>query len=168
MDKMTSCLIFIYDLFFQYLHLMIESKDSLAAFHRSASQCHGVLGTTQPPTLKILCSAWNAFARLLDLKFSGNFQCPVCGCSPETPSKVEAILQAPTPRNVTELRSFLWMINYYGKFIPNLSSINHPLTNLLRAGQKWKWTKQCAKAFQEAKERLSTAEVLAHYDSATK
>ena len=80
------------------------------------------------------------------------------------PSKVEAILQAPTPRNVTELRSFLGMINYYGKFIPNLSSINHPLNNLLRAGQKWKWTKQCEKAFQEAKEKLSTAEVLAHYD----
>ena len=56
------------------------------------------------------------------------------------------------------------MINYYGKFIPNLSSINHPLNNLLRAGQKWKWTKQCEKAFQEAKEKLSTAEVLAHYD----
>ena len=56
------------------------------------------------------------------------------------------------------------MINYYGKFIPNLSSINHPLNNLLRTGQKWKWTRQCAKAFQEAKEKLSTAEVLAHYD----
>ena len=39
---------------------------------------------SQPPTLKILHSARNAFARLLDLKFSGNFQCPVCGCSPET------------------------------------------------------------------------------------
>ena len=63
---------------------MIEGKNPLAAFHRSAGRCHGVLGTTQPPTLKILRSAWNAFARLLDLKFSENFQCPVCGCSPET------------------------------------------------------------------------------------
>ena len=63
---------------------MIEGKNPLAAFHRSASRCHGVLGTTQPPTLKILCSSWNAFTRLLNLKFSGNFQCPVCGCSPET------------------------------------------------------------------------------------
>ena len=45
-----------------------------------------------------------------------------------------------------------------------LLSINHPLNNLLRTGQKWKWTRQCAKAFQEAKEKLSTAEVLAHYD----
>ena len=55
------------------------------------------------------------------------------------PSKVEA--HAPNPRNVTELRSFFGMINYYGKFIPNLSSIYHPLNNLLWARQKWKWTK---------------------------
>ena len=80
------------------------------------------------------------------------------------PSKVEAIQHAPTPCNVTELRSFLGMINYYGKFIPNLSSLCHPLNNLLRAGQKWRWTKQCAKAFDQAKEKLSKAEVLAHYD----
>ena len=80
------------------------------------------------------------------------------------PSKVEAIQQAPTPLNVTELSSFLGMINYYGKFIPNLSCINYPLNNLLWAGQKWKWTMQCAKAFQEVKEKLSTAEVLAYYD----
>ena len=70
--------LFTYGLLFQYLHLMIEGKNLLAAFHRSASRCHGVLGTTQPPTLKILHSAWNAFTRLLDLKFSGNFQYPVC------------------------------------------------------------------------------------------
>ena len=80
------------------------------------------------------------------------------------PSKVEAIQHAPTPHIVTELHSFLGMIDHYGKFITNLSSINHPLNNQLRAGQKWKWTKQCVNLFQEAKEKLSTAEVLAHYD----
>ena len=47
------------------------------------------------------------------------------------PSKVEAIQHAPTPRNVTELCSFLEMINYHGKFIPNLSSLCHTLNNLL-------------------------------------
>ena len=51
-----------YGLLFQYLHLMImiEGKNPLAAFHRSVGQCHRVLGTTQPPTLKILRSSWNA------------------------------------------------------------------------------------------------------------
>ena len=47
-------------------------------------------------------------------------------------SKLEAITKAPTPRNVQELRSFLGLLNYYGRFIPNLASILHPLNALLR------------------------------------
>ena len=39
-----------------------------------------------------------------------------------TPAKVEAIVNAPSPKNVTELRSFLGLVNYYGKFIKNLST----------------------------------------------
>ena len=42
------------------------------------------------------------------------------------PSKLQAIQQAPAPRNVTELRAFLGLLNYYGKFIPNLSTMIHP------------------------------------------
>ena len=34
-----------------------------------------------------------------------------------TPQKIEAIVNAPQPRNVQELRSFLGLVNYYGKFI---------------------------------------------------
>lgn len=47
-------------------------------------------------------------------------------------TKVEAITNAGTPQNVTELRAFLGMLIYYGKFIPNLSTIVQPLNNLLR------------------------------------
>lgn len=35
--------------------------------------------------------------------------------------KTDAIENAPVPTNVTELRSFLSLLNYYGKFIPNLT-----------------------------------------------
>ena len=48
-----------------------------------------------------------------------------------TEEKLQAILQAPTPRNVQELRSFLGLVNYYGKFISNLATILHPLNALL-------------------------------------
>lgn len=42
-------------------------------------------------------------------------------------SKVEAIVvNAPVPKNVQELRSFLGLLNYYGKFIPNLATILPP------------------------------------------
>ena len=79
-------------------------------------------------------------------------------------SKTDAIVNAPVPRNVQELRSFLGLLNYYGKFIPNLATVLHPLNSLLRADMKWVWTKECGEAFNQAKLKLTSAEVLAHYD----
>ena len=79
-------------------------------------------------------------------------------------AKLEAIQKAPEPQNVSELRSFLGLLNYYGKFIPNLAALLRPLHVLLQHKQKWKWTKECAKVFQKAKQQLSSAPVLAHYD----
>ena len=45
-------------------------------------------------------------------------------------SKRRAIDRAPQPQNVQQLRSFLGLLNYYGKFIPNLSTIVQPLNQL--------------------------------------
>ena len=39
------------------------------------------------------------------------------------PSKMEATVQAPQSRNLQVLRSFLGLLNYYGKFIPNLATL---------------------------------------------
>ena len=79
-------------------------------------------------------------------------------------SKLDAIIHAPEPQNVTQLRSFLGLLNYYGKFIPNLATLIHPLNHLLRKDVKWKWTAGCAKAFAEAKQVLTSSKVLVHYD----
>ena len=46
--------------------------------------------------------------------------------------KVRAIKEAPVPRNVTELKSFLGLLNYYSKFLPRLSTVLSPLYQLLR------------------------------------
>ena len=80
-------------------------------------------------------------------------------------SKLEAITKAPIPRNIQELRSFLGLLNYYGRFIPNLASILHPLNALLRRDSEWVWSKECNQAFELAKEKLVSADVLVHYDS---
>ena len=45
-----------------------------------------------------------------------------------TDSKVAAVTQAPEPTNVQELRDFLGLMNYYGKFIPNQSTLSRSLT----------------------------------------
>ena len=81
-----------------------------------------------------------------------------------SPKKVEAIQLAPTPRNQQELRLFLGLLHYYGKFIPNLASLLHPLNQLLRMSTKWKWTTECDHAFQQAKDQFTSLSVLAHYD----
>ena len=81
-----------------------------------------------------------------------------------TPSKVEAINKAPKPQNQQQLKSFLGLLHYYGKFIPSLSTILHPLNQLLKANARWKWSKECDEAFEEAKQKLVSAPVLAHYD----
>lgn len=65
-----------------------------------------------------------------------------------SPKEVKAIQEAPTPRNQQELRSFLVLLNYYGKFIPNLATMLHPLNKLLKKGIAWKSSKDCANALK--------------------
>ena len=81
-----------------------------------------------------------------------------------TPAKIEAITKAPKPRNVQELRSFLGFVNYYGKFIHQLSTLIQPLNHLLCQNVPWKWCKDCQKAFVALKEQLASSDVLVHYD----
>ena len=50
--------------------------------------------------------------------------------------KVQAINKAPAPMNVSQLKSFLGSLNYYCKFLPNLSSTLAPLYKLLQKNTK--------------------------------
>ena len=43
--------------------------------------------------------------------------------------KVDAVRKASKPRNVSELKSYLGLLSYYGKFLPNLSTTLAPLNN---------------------------------------
>jgi hypothetical protein len=82
-----------------------------------------------------------------------------------TGPKVEAVLNAPCPLDVSQLRSFLGLLNYYGRFLPNLSSVIHPL-NALLGNREWEWSRKHEQAFDEAKKMLASAKVLTHYDPA--
>ena len=80
------------------------------------------------------------------------------------PSKLEAIVKAPPPKNVQQLRSFLGLLNYYSKFVRNLASLIHPLNQLLQHNVRWKWSAECIYAFESAKKELVSSQLLAHYD----
>ena len=81
------------------------------------------------------------------------------------PSKVAAIDKAPAPTNVQGLRLFLGLLNYYGKFMPNLATVLHLLNALLQTDREWTWSKECDKAIKCAKGQLTSGTVLIHYDS---
>jgi len=85
------------------------------------------------------------------------------GVQPVT-EKVRAIRDAPRPQDVSQLRSFLGMLNYYGKFLPNLATLLRPLYDLLTSSTTWSWGEAQEQAFCRAKELLSSAPLLTHYD----
>ena len=60
------------------------------------------------------------------------------------------------------LEELLGLLNYYGKFIANLSTLIRPLNKLLCAKTPWGWSKECQDAFQHAKEALISSKVLVH------
>jgi hypothetical protein len=74
--------------------------------------------------------------------------------------KIRAILDWPTPRNVTELRSFFGLCSYYRRFIRGFSQLGAPLTDLTKH-RAFIWTEESQKAFDHMKEVMGTCPVLA-------
>ena len=70
----------------------------------------------------------------------------------------------PVPENPRELKSFLGLVNYYHRFVPDMAALAHPLNRLLVENIPWKWSKQCQETFQKLKGILQSAPLLAHYD----
>ena len=79
--------------------------------------------------------------------------------------QVRAIFDAPAPTSTSKLKSFLGMLSYYSKFLPNLSSLLHPLYRLLKKNAQWEWRADQAKAFAASKELLTSSNCLTHFDS---
>jgi len=52
-----------------------------------------------------------------------------------TEDTVHAINEAPVPQDITQLRAFLWLLNYYGKFIPQVTSHLAPTAQTVRENQ---------------------------------
>ena len=82
-----------------------------------------------------------------------------------TEDKVRAIANAPPPTNVSQLKSFLGLVNYYGKFLPNLSTMLAPLYALLQKTTAWSWGTKQEAAFMMAKSQLTSSSLLVHYSS---
>ncbi|KAL2102866.1 hypothetical protein ACEWY4_002034 [Coilia grayii] len=85
------------------------------------------------------------------------------------PEKVSAVQQWPIPKTVKEVRAFLGFVGYYRRFISGFSCIAAPLHKLLQGttGTKMtriQWTEDCQEAFEQLKQALLQAPILAFAD----
>ena len=77
------------------------------------------------------------------------------------PSKTEKVQHFPVPYDVTSVRQFIGLASYYRRFVPDFARIAAPLHALTRKNVVFKWSGACAMAFQQLKEALITAPILA-------
>ncbi|XP_021723902.1 uncharacterized protein LOC110691289 [Chenopodium quinoa] len=76
-------------------------------------------------------------------------------------AKINAVSEWPTPKNVTDVRSFLGLAGYYRRFVKDFSKIARPMTTLMKKETKFVWDEKCELVFQTLKDQLTTALVLA-------
>ena len=79
------------------------------------------------------------------------------------PEKLEAIRKWEPPTKIRGVRGFLGFCNYYRQFIDGYSRITEPLIRLTRKGQPFHWTLECQHAFQQLKDSLIKALLLAKW-----
>lgn len=76
------------------------------------------------------------------------------------PKKIKVVQDWPIPQNVSELRSFLGLANYFRKFIQGVSSLVTPLVQLTKSSSPYSWGVKQENAFREVKQALTSAPVL--------
>jgi hypothetical protein len=81
-------------------------------------------------------------------------------------SKVKEVLEWKPPTTVPEVRNFLGLVGYYGRFILIFSKITKLITELLKMGNKCVWSEACDEAFKHLKKLLTSSPVLAQPDTA--
>ena len=82
------------------------------------------------------------------------------GLKPD-PEKIQAVIDFPTPKNPTGVKSFLGLANQFRKFVCGFAAIARPLTQLTRKSTTFLWGGEEEAAFKNLKHAITTAPVLA-------
>lgn len=78
--------------------------------------------------------------------------------------RIESVLKAPVPKNVSELRAFSGMVNYYAKFIEKFAGKLIPLCKLLQKNVAFHWSVDCQAAYDQVKKDITSDKVLVHFN----
>jgi hypothetical protein len=80
--------------------------------------------------------------------------------------KVQSVKNWEVPESVKDIQSFLGFANFYRRFIDGYSKLTRPLTDLTKKSEKFVWSDECQRVFQELKDRFTSAPILIHFDPA--
>ncbi|KAK3737959.1 hypothetical protein QZH41_001659, partial [Actinostola sp. cb2023] len=94
-----------------------------------------------------------------------SFNCTISadGIKPDD-KKVDAVKNARPPQNAAEVRSFLGLVNYCARFIPNFATLAEPLRRLTRGDTDWSWGEAQRNAFDRLRAVLTSDCVVAHFN----
>ena len=80
------------------------------------------------------------------------------------PKKTEKVANWPVPRSRREVQQFLGLANYYRRFVQDYARIAKPLHRLTEKNTTFKWTSECEGSFENLRQNLVSAPVLAFPD----
>ncbi|PFX23119.1 Transposon Tf2-6 polyprotein [Stylophora pistillata] len=77
--------------------------------------------------------------------------------------KIAALRDARPPKDANEVRSFMRIVQYSSKFMPDVASVTKPIQELTRKGVVFHWGNEQQAAFEELKRLITQAETLAYF-----
>ena len=79
---------------------------------------------------------------------------------------VEALASYPRPRSLSQLKTFLGLVNFFSNFLRDRAIIIAPFLALLKKDVKFSWSDQCQNAFETVIQALTSQPILAYADNA--
>ncbi len=73
------------------------------------------------------------------------------------------VSEYPTPKSTKQLQSFIGLVNWAMKWIPNYGKIMKPLFQAVKS-KPFSWTEQCENTFQHLKATICSSPILMHYN----
>lgn len=82
-----------------------------------------------------------------------------------TDEKIQSVRSFRAPRTAEEVRSFLGLVSYIGRFIPDLATKTHSLRSLTKSSQKFSWGGEQQREFEQLKALVADLPTLAYFDN---